>query len=70
MVCVGRTSFAGAEPRVSGLYPEVQFPVPRNTAGLAQLVTWLHDDSNFLESYNVIKDKVRFMSNPVKRHFT
>ena len=42
-----RLSLSGAEPVVSALYPEVTFPVPRNTPGLAQLIGWVHNDATF-----------------------
>ena len=61
----GRLVFGGQEPEVSTLYPEVAFPVPRGTASLAQLATWLHDDSTHNDMFDALdwggKEQVRIM---------
>nr|CAD7445195.1 unnamed protein product [Timema bartmani] len=36
---------AGCLPKVSNLYPPVQYPVSRGTASLSSLVTWNHEDT-------------------------
>ncbi|CAG2058659.1 unnamed protein product [Timema podura] len=36
---------AGLLPKVSNLYPPVQYPVSRGTASLSSLVTWNHSET-------------------------
>ncbi|KAE8745684.1 hypothetical protein FOCC_FOCC007568, partial [Frankliniella occidentalis] len=45
LTAIGRTSFASVSPKVSSLYPDVDFPVPRGTPSLAPLVLWSTDES-------------------------
>lgn len=41
---IGRMYVAGAQPKISSLYPEVKFPVPRGTPRLASAVLWDHSN--------------------------
>nr|CAD7462935.1 unnamed protein product [Timema tahoe] len=45
LAAVGRLYMAGLLPKVSNLYPPVQYPVSRGTASLSSLVTWDHEYS-------------------------
>nr|CAD7431570.1 unnamed protein product [Timema monikensis] len=44
LAAVGKMYMAGLLPKVSNLYPPVQYPVSRGTASLSSLVTWNHED--------------------------
>lgn len=50
-----RISVSGACPKVAALYPDVEFPVPRGTASLAQLVSWQTDESTLCDSFLTLK---------------
>ncbi|CAG2053367.1 unnamed protein product [Timema podura] len=45
LAAVGKLYMAGCFPKVSNLYPPVQYPVSRGTASLSSLVTWNHGDT-------------------------
>ncbi|KAE8745682.1 hypothetical protein FOCC_FOCC007566, partial [Frankliniella occidentalis] len=45
LAAIGRMSFASVSPKVSALYPDVGFPVPRGTLSLAPLVLYANDES-------------------------
>ncbi len=38
-----RMAMSSAAPKVARLYPDVEFPVPRGTPSLAELVSWKED---------------------------
>nr|CAD7607334.1 unnamed protein product [Timema genevievae] len=45
LASVGKMFAAGLLPKVSNLYPPVQYPVSRGTASLSSLVTWNHSET-------------------------
>nr|CAD7452893.1 unnamed protein product [Timema tahoe] len=45
LTAVGKMYEAGLLPKVSSLYPPVQYPVSRSTASLSSLMTWDHKDT-------------------------
>ncbi|XP_052124575.1 fatty acid synthase-like, partial [Frankliniella occidentalis] len=45
LAAIGRMSFASVSPKVSALYPDVDFPVPRGTPSVAPLVLYDTDES-------------------------
>ncbi|XP_063239176.1 fatty acid synthase-like isoform X3 [Bacillus rossius redtenbacheri] len=62
---VGKLYLAGVVPRVSALYPPVQFPVSRGTPSLAPLATWDHSKTWRLTSEIKVDEK-----KASKRNFT
>lgn len=44
--------------KVSALYPDVVFPVPRGTACLAKLVSWHVDDTTHSDMFNELENWV------------
>ncbi|XP_033608867.1 fatty acid synthase [Cryptotermes secundus] len=52
---IGRIYMAGALPKVSKLYPSVQFPVSRGTPSISPLVSWNHtEDWHILDDVTVV----------------
>nr|CAD7400938.1 unnamed protein product [Timema cristinae] len=60
---------AGLLPKVSNLYPPVQYPVSRGTASLSSLVTWDHHD-NWKTALDVDTRKLGKLSSIVDQHTT
>ncbi|KAJ1520413.1 hypothetical protein ONE63_003545 [Megalurothrips usitatus] len=55
---IGKISCASPVPNVAALYPETEFPVPRGTPSLANLVIWDADSVDRRDPYKVIVEKV------------
>lgn len=51
----------GFQPKVSRLYPAVEYPVPCDTPSLQPFVTWEHSETyaipDYLVMFNICKEK-------------
>ncbi|GFW33753.1 fatty acid synthase [Trichonephila clavipes] len=50
--CIGRLYTAGLNPDIEKLYPEVLFPVPRNTPMISPLIKWDHSKRWFVPRWD------------------
>lgn len=53
VVFFNRLYLLGFEPKVSALYPAIQFPVPRDTPSLQPFTTWDHSETYGLPAHLV-----------------
>lgn len=47
---------AGLNPKISKLYPDIEFPVSRGTPMIAPLVRWNHSEDWFVTKYCGVQD--------------
>ncbi|GFQ77088.1 fatty acid synthase, partial [Trichonephila clavata] len=50
--CIGRLYTLGLNPDIQKLYPEVCFPVPKNTPMISPLIKWDHSKSWFVPRWD------------------
>ncbi|KAJ1525320.1 hypothetical protein ONE63_010142 [Megalurothrips usitatus] len=58
LAAIGKTSAACTAPRVSALYPDVEYPVPRGTASVGRLVAWQTDETTYNDLFKELEDWV------------
>ncbi|XP_060866838.1 fatty acid synthase-like [Metopolophium dirhodum] len=54
----GKIFEAGLNPKISNLYPDIEFPVSRGTPMIAPLVRWEHSEDWYVTMYRV-QDKIK-----------
>lgn len=51
---------AGINPKISNIYPDIEFPVSRGTPMIASLVRWDHSEDWFVTKYHGVQNDIHF----------